>query len=137
MKYALMNFVIALSLVGCASSGKVSGSKNNNKARSSDITVTNPTVSLSDYLRRVPGILIFGSGSGTQVMVRGASTINGENSPLFVVDGSMYGRNFSSVQNLVPVNSIRSIRVLKGVEASSNYGLQGSAGVIVISTKGS
>ncbi|MGD8427235.1 MAG: TonB-dependent receptor plug domain-containing protein [Balneolaceae bacterium] len=135
MRSYLFSFLILLLIVGCASSGQVSGTKSGNKTKSSDISVRNPSISLADYLRRVPGVQVFGDGSSAQVMVRGAMSVHGNTSPLFVVDGTRIGRDFSRVQSMIPVNTIDRIRVLKGVDASSAYGMEGSAGVIVIKTK--
>ncbi len=97
-------------------------------------------------------------GGGTQVQLRGVSTINGEYSPLYVVDGVIVNNsaiqnglnvisgaargNFSSSQDqqvnriadLNP-NDIENIQVLKGPSASSIYGSRGTNGVIIITTK--
>jgi len=64
-----------------------------NRVEVADITIDNPNLELVDYLRRVPGIQIGHTEGNTTVMVRGASTITGENSPLFIidVDGSPVG----------------------------------------------
>jgi len=120
-------------LAGCASSGQTSGS--GGQASTSEVKVDNPSISLEDYLKRVPGISVSGSGSNIQIRVRGTISQHGNPSPLFVVDGNRYGRDFSRAKSAVPVNMIDSIRVLKGVEASSQYGEEGGAGVIVITTK--
>lgn len=97
-------------------------------------------------------------GGGTQVQLRGISTINGGYSPLYVIDGVIVNNaaiqnglnvisqaargNFSSSQDqtvnrvadLNP-NDIESIQVLKGPAASSIYGSKGTNGVIIITTK--
>ncbi|MBA3670882.1 MAG: SusC/RagA family TonB-linked outer membrane protein [Gemmatimonadaceae bacterium] len=97
-------------------------------------------------------------GGGTQVQLRGVSTINGTYSPLYVVDGVIVNNstinsglnvisgasrgNFSSSQDqsvnriadLNP-NDIENIQILKGPSASSIYGSKGTNGVIIITTK--
>ncbi|MEP6999915.1 MAG: carboxypeptidase-like regulatory domain-containing protein [bacterium] len=97
-------------------------------------------------------------GGGTQVQLRGVSTILGNYSPLYVVDGVIVnnatingglnvisgasGGNFSSMQDqsvnriadLNP-NDIENIQILKGPSASSIYGSKGTNGVIIITTK--
>jgi TonB-dependent starch-binding outer membrane protein SusC len=97
-------------------------------------------------------------GGGTQVQLRGVSTILGNYSPLYVVDGVIVnnstingglnvisgaaGGNFSSSQDqsvnriadLNP-NDIENIQILKGPSASSIYGSKGTNGVIIITTK--
>jgi TonB-dependent starch-binding outer membrane protein SusC len=97
-------------------------------------------------------------GGGSQVQLRGISSINATYSPLYVVDGVIVNNstiqsgmnvisgsargNFSSSQDqsvnriadLNP-NDIESVQVLKGPSASSIYGSKGTNGVIVITTK--
>jgi TonB-linked SusC/RagA family outer membrane protein len=100
-------------------------------------------------------------GGGTQVQIRGTSTILGNFSPLYVVDGvivsnssiqnglnsitsaasgasanysSSQDQNVNRIADLNP-NDIESIQVLKGPSASSIYGSKGANGVIVITTK--
>jgi TonB-linked SusC/RagA family outer membrane protein len=90
-------------------------------------------------------------GAGSSITIRGMSSINQSNQPLFVIDGvpidastnqiglfsSSGGSNamFSSRFLDVDPNNIESISVLKGLNASALYGEQGKNGVILISTK--
>jgi TonB-linked SusC/RagA family outer membrane protein len=91
-------------------------------------------------------------GSSVQIQLRGASSIGGNNSPLFVIDGlPVSNRTFSqgglvsdgpnrsndyaSRMGDINPNDIESITVLKGLEAAALYGSEGSSGVIMITTK--
>ncbi|MCJ0741850.1 SusC/RagA family TonB-linked outer membrane protein [Pedobacter montanisoli] len=65
------------------------------------------------------------------IMVRGLSTINGDRSPLIVVDDFPYAGELS---NLNP-NDVESVTVLKDAAAASIWGAQAGNGVIVITTK--
>ena len=79
-----------------------------------------------DMIRgRVAGVTV---SRDNKITVQGVSSINFVSQPLFVVDGMIV----SSIDYLIP-NNVKSIRVLKGAEASY-YGSQGSSGVIVFTT---
>jgi hypothetical protein len=79
-----------------------------------------------DMIRgRVAGVTV---SRDNRITVQGVSSINFVSQPLFVVDGMIV----SSIDYLIP-NNVKSIRVLKGAEASY-YGSQGSSGVIVFTT---
>ncbi len=71
-------------------------------------------------------------GSNASIMIRGSASINGNNRPLFVLDGLPINGNINDVVN---VNSIQSITVLKGPEAGAIYGSRGANGVILINSK--
>ena len=87
------------------------------------------------------------SGSATNVVIRGYSSINGSNQALFVVDGVPFSSDTNSQGNFLSgnvgssrfldldPNSIASINVLKGLAAATLYGTAGRNGVIVITTK--
>ncbi|MCX6254100.1 MAG: SusC/RagA family TonB-linked outer membrane protein [Bacteroidia bacterium] len=64
------------------------------------------------------------------VRLRGMNTILGVDGPLIIVDGT----TGASLDNLDP-NDIESIDVLKDASAASIYGVRGSGGVILITTK--
>jgi TonB-dependent SusC/RagA subfamily outer membrane receptor len=68
-------------------------------------------------------------------MVRGASTVTGDNQPLFVVNGSPMGTSYQTIAGMVEVADIKSIEVLKDVSSTNSYGVRGAAGVILIKTR--
>lgn len=94
------------------------------------------------------------AGGASYIQIRGASSIRGNNQPLFVVDGVPIdnsqlgngnpdnGRNnfLFSVANSnramdIPQEDIESIQVLKGAAATALYGSQAGNGAIIITTK--
>lgn len=71
-------------------------------------------------------------GASGTVRLRGVTSINGNNNPLYVVDGvPIASDNFRSLNP----NDFETVSVLKDAAASSLYGSRGAAGVIVITTK--
>nr|WP_299346293.1 TonB-dependent receptor [Allomuricauda sp.] len=72
-------------------------------------------------------------GEGATIRIRGNSSINGNNDPLFVVDGFIVGTGFNL--NNININDIQSIEILKDATALSIYGTRGAAGVVLITTK--
>ena len=64
------------------------------------------------------------------ITLRGASTLNGSTSPLYVVDG-IPGVNL----NLIPPADIESIDVLRDASATAIYGSKAANGVIIVTTK--
>ncbi len=84
-------------------------------------------------------------GEAVNVRVRGATSINADNDPLYVIDGVFInsnslqtigtgGKATSPIADLNPAD-IQSIEVLKDAEATALYGSRGANGVILISTK--
>ncbi len=69
-------------------------------------------------------------GSDITVSVRGVASINGESTPLYVVDGV-------PIDNLSGINpsDIKSIDVLKDAASAAIYGSRGSNGVVLVTTK--
>jgi TonB-linked SusC/RagA family outer membrane protein len=97
-------------------------------------------------------------GGGTALRLRGVSTINGQSSPLYVVDGVIIanvsinpgtnavsaasaGGNPSSQDNAVNriadlnPNDIENVEILKGASAAALYGSKAANGVVIITTK--
>ncbi len=70
-------------------------------------------------------------GGRTNVTIRGYSSINASNDPLYVVDGVIWT---SGINTLNP-NDVQSIDVLKDASSTAIYGTRGSNGVIIITTK--
>ena len=93
-------------------------------------------------------------GGGFALRLRGISSINGNNQPLYIVDGVYVnnaeipsGLRFASganrgneenssnrIADLDP-NDIQNIEVLKGASAAAIYGTRANAGVVIITTK--
>ena len=85
-------------------------------------------------------------GSTTTIRIRGTSSINAGNEPLWVVDGipiiaddnrafSNYGVGGGSNTAFLNPNDIESITVLKDAAAASVYGSRAANGVILVTTK--
>ena len=81
-------------------------------------------------------------GSSTSIRIRGTSSINAGNNPLYVVDGiavmSGDDSNMTNTSNpiaMINPNDIESITVLKDAAAASVYGSRAANGVILITTK--
>jgi len=96
---------------------------------------TNPSVSLLDYIRRLPGIMVLNRGGQTQIIYRGMSSLYGENSPLFVVDGRRIGNDFNRLKNIISVVNIADISLMSSQDATIRYGLRAGNGAIVITTR--
>jgi len=99
---------------------------------------------------KVPGVQITNGAGGipgeaVNIRLRGANSINGNNNPLYVIDGVFIsnsslqtydtgGHSTSPLADINP-NDIESISVLKDAEATVLYGVRGANGVIIITTK--
>jgi len=101
----------------------------------SGVRTENSALLLSDYLKRVSGVNIITVGGETSVRIRGVTSIQGNNLPLFVINGSQIGHSYAAAEQTVAVEDIDYISVLRGNEASQRYGSRGTAGVIEIFTK--
>ncbi|HTE10062.1 MAG TPA: TonB-dependent receptor [Chitinophagaceae bacterium] len=84
-------------------------------------------------------------GSGIFLRVRGSTSINASNDPLYVVDGifinnrtlqsiSTGGQQTSPIADINPAD-IESIDILKDADATAIYGSRGANGVILITTR--
>lgn len=98
------------------------------------IQPNNPSIPLIDYIRRIPGVMVMQQGGVTRVQLRGSTSLLGDSEPLYIVDGR-YLSSFNQVKNTVDVNDIGNIDVVKGPDAGTRYGLRGSNGAIIITTK--
>ncbi len=103
---------------------------------------------------KVAGLQITSStgsmGGSSKVLLRGVSSLSGNNQPLFVIDGvPIEGKDFNSTEtarggggydfgnliNDISPDDIESISVLKGASASALYGARANNGVVMITTK--
>lgn len=96
-----------------------------------------PNVNFLQTLQgQVPGLNITtGSGqpgAGSNVLLRGLSSLNGSTEPLYVIDGMP--QNSNVFRSLNP-NEIENVSVLKDAAAAAIYGNRGANGVIVVTTR--
>ncbi|MEO6497360.1 MAG: SusC/RagA family TonB-linked outer membrane protein, partial [Mucilaginibacter sp.] len=118
-------------------------------------TVKNETINASSPIGLLTGLQgkvaglnisnVSGSPGGTtKVILRGYSSISGDNQPLYIVDGVPFNNSragsdgnydFGNSANDIDPNLIDNMSILKGSEATALYGNRGSNGVIIITTK--
>ena len=70
-------------------------------------------------------------GKSPEIRIRGFSSLNAGNSPLWIVDGMPYS---GDLNNLNP-SDVESMTVLKDAASNSLYGARGANGVVMITTK--
>lgn len=82
-----------------------------------------------------PGVMVNNSygqpGSTADIRIRGFTSVNGSNTPLYVVDGVIFAGN---VADLNP-NDVESVSILKDAASASLYGNRAANGVVLITTK--
>ncbi|MBB5285496.1 TonB-linked SusC/RagA family outer membrane protein [Rhabdobacter roseus] len=69
-------------------------------------------------------------GQELQIRIRGVNTINGNSSPLYVIDGVP-----RDDMNDINPSDVASIQILKDASATAIYGARGANGVVLIETK--
>ena len=70
-------------------------------------------------------------GSAPSVRIRGFSSINGSNTPLYIVDGVPYTGDISAINSA----DVESMSILKDAASTSLYGSKAANGVVIITTK--
>ncbi len=100
---------------------------------SSDDFKLHPVMEISEVLQgRTPGVVVTSQsgmiGSSPRVRVRGTTSLNTSNNPLWVIDGVVGG-------TITNPDDIESIEVLKDASSTAIYGSRGANGVILVTTK--
>jgi TonB-linked outer membrane protein, SusC/RagA family len=107
---------------------------------------------LTGIAGRVPGVSISstgGTGSSVSMVIRGATSLNNDNQPLFVVDGVPVANTLNNIGQVGSDNrvdygnaisslnpdDIADISILKGPSAAALYGSRAGNGVVLITTK--
>ncbi|WP_237241877.1 SusC/RagA family TonB-linked outer membrane protein [Sphingobacterium sp. B29] len=124
----------------------------------SDELMKNKTANVVNSLAgKIAGVNVTQSsgaaGAGAQIILRGGTSLERDNQPLFVVDGIIYDNStpiggnsgFDGMQATSTSNSnrvmdinpedIENVSVLKGPAAAALYGSRAAAGAVVITTK--
>jgi len=115
------------------------------------ITEARETNLVNALTGRIAGVQITNSsgavGASSRIVLRGNSSITGNNEALFVVDGvpfdnrnsgdadSVGGRDLPNGTASINPDDIESMTVLKGPNAAALYGIRAANGVVIITTK--
>lgn len=103
---------------------------------------------------RMAGVLVEGTNTGpggsSRMVIRGNTSLSGDNQPLYVVDGmpinntrqgdqgtqgrTVYGDRGDGISHINP-SDIETMNVLKGGQATALYGSRAANGVVIITTK--
>ena len=121
-------------MIGYGSAKKVDLTSAISTVKASEIVKTPAGQAAQSLQGKVAGVQIssFGSpGEAPKVTIRGIKSLQGDNQPLYVVDG-LFVDNIDFLNS----NDIQDFTVLKDASASAIYGVRASNGVIVITTKG-
>ena len=114
---------------------------------SQELLEGNQTNMVSGLQGKVSGVTVVNSGgapgASAIILIRGGSSITGNNQPLFVVDGIPIDNSTNSSLEVASSNrasdinpeDIESISVLKGPAAAALYGIQAAEGAVIITTK--
>jgi ferric enterobactin receptor len=126
-----------------------------------DVAQTRRENFINSLAGRIPGATITATtgmpGASSSIILRGPTSIDGNNQPVFVVDGLIIDNSSFEMQDRLPAaggvslsnrsndfgnramdmnpEDMESITVLKGPEATALYGSDGANGAIVITTK--
>ncbi len=115
--------------------------------KSDDLLEGNQNNMVNGLQGKVSGVTVVNSGgapgSSSVILIRGGTSITGDNQPLFVVDGIPIDNSTSSSLEVASTNrasdinpeDIESISVLKGPSAAALYGIQAANGAVIITTK--
>ncbi|MDB5119589.1 MAG: SusC/RagA family TonB-linked outer membrane protein [Sphingobacteriales bacterium] len=94
-----------------------------------------PVTSVNDALQgRAAGVFIQSNpvpGGAAGIKIRGNNSMQFGGNPIYVVDGIVMDRDF----NLINLNDVASVNVLKDASSTALYGSRGANGVVVITTK--
>jgi TonB-linked SusC/RagA family outer membrane protein len=116
--------------------------------KSKDISEAKESNIVNSLSGKIAGLQVTGSQGdmgSSRIIIRGETSVSGNNQPLFVVDGIIVdnsqflgtngSRDFANAISDLNSEDIESISVLKGPNAAALYGSRAAAGVILIKTK--
>jgi TonB-linked SusC/RagA family outer membrane protein len=108
-----------------------------------DLRQTNQANIINGLQGQIAGAQISSSGGSpglpSEIILRGSTTLSGDNQPLMIVDGIRVNNSSSNgtVNRLADFNpeDIENISILKGAAAAALYGIDAASGAIIITTK--
>ena len=126
------------------------------EVKSSELVQANEANIVTALSGKVAGVQVSNSsgmaGGSSRILIRGVSSLQGDNQPLFVIDGVPFDNQefkfdesnidenlfYGSTSNTgidIDPNQIASMTVLKGAAATALYGSRAATGVVLITTK--
>jgi len=121
------------------------------EVEATDITRSGASNAVDALVGKASGVQITRSsgsvGGGSRIVIRGVTSLVGNNQPLIVIDGVRVNNESLNAQGstsgtatsnrLMDLNpeDIESVNVLKGAAATALYGTAGATGVVLITTK--
>ena len=127
------------------------------EVKASELMLNKNANAINSLAGKVAGVSVTQSsgsaGAGAQIILRGGTSLERDNQPLFVVDGIIYDNSAgvvgdsgfdgsmntatSTSNRVMDINpeDIESMSILKGPAAAALYGSRASAGVVIINTK--
>ena len=116
--------------------------------KSKDISEAKETNLVNALSGKVAGVQVTnsqGDMGSSRIIIRGETSISGNNQPLFIIDGvpadntqnlgTGGSRDFANTISDINSEDIESMSVLKGPNAAALYGSRAAAGVVLITTK--
>lgn len=153
VEFTLAQVAVSIAPVVTTATGQTAREELGNAVATIDVasvTQTAPVSTIADVLNsRAPGVtVITGSqtGSGSRVRIRGQSSLNLSNDPIYIIDGVRMTRNSNSSELFtggtqpsraadINPDEIENIEIVKGPSAATLYGTDAANGVVVITTK--
>jgi TonB-linked SusC/RagA family outer membrane protein len=153
VEFTLAQVAVSIAPVVTTATGQTAREELGNAVSTIDVanvTETAPVSTIADVLNsRAPGVTVVTSsqtGSGSRVRIRGQSSLNLSNDPIYIIDGVRMTRNSNSSELFtggtqpsragdINPDEIENIEIVKGPSAATLYGTDAANGVVVITTK--
>lgn len=129
-------FLFSAILMGCATTTKRAALPERTDRHGITRQEVPLAIDLTQYLMRVNGVNVVGTGGNAQVTIRmPISFQDAAQFPLYVIDGNPFGNSYQAVFDYINPQDIDRVRVLKNADEVSHYGVRGAAGVIEITLR--
>jgi TonB-linked SusC/RagA family outer membrane protein len=153
VEFSLAQVAVSIAPVVTTATGQTAREELGNAVSTIDVanvTETAPVSTIADVLNsRAPGVTVITgtqTGGGSRIRIRGHSSLNLSNDPIYIIDGVRMTRNCDSSELFtggtqpcragdINPDEIESMEIVKGPSAATLYGTDAANGVVVITTK--
>ena len=124
------------SIVACGGKKKTAQSNPEPATVTSEDIARSPGEPIEEQLMaRFPGVTVLRTSGGLVIRIRGATSLNGTNEPLYIIDGVRVRPGLDGALAGLDPHDIALIQVLKDAVSMVTYGGDAANGVIIIKTK--